>query len=39
MVEGEPYQFRAETANGKDFRVFVNPYTGKVIGDRIWDDT
>ncbi|MEH2411065.1 PepSY-associated TM helix domain-containing protein [Nostoc sp.] len=39
MVEGEPYQFRAETANGKDFRVFVNPYTGKVMGDRIWDDT
>ncbi|MEH2140702.1 PepSY-associated TM helix domain-containing protein [Nostoc sp.] len=39
MLEGEPYEFRAETAKGKDFRVFVNPYTGKVMGDRIWDDT
>ncbi|MEH2445987.1 MAG: PepSY-associated TM helix domain-containing protein [Nostoc sp.] len=39
MFEGEPYEFRAETAKGKDFRVFVNPYTGKVMGDRIWDDT
>ena len=39
MYEGEPYEFRAETAKGKDFRVFVNPFTGKVMGDRIWDDT
>ncbi|MBW4471484.1 MAG: PepSY domain-containing protein [Stenomitos rutilans HA7619-LM2] len=39
MFEGEPYEFRAENADEKDFRVFVNPYTGKVMGDRVWDDT
>ncbi|MEH2167337.1 MAG: PepSY-associated TM helix domain-containing protein [Nostoc sp.] len=39
MLEGEPYKFRAETVKGKELRVFVNPYTGKVMGDRIWDDT
>lgn len=39
MFEGESYEFRAEIASGKDFRVFVNPYTGQVMGDRVWDDT
>ncbi|MEH2072181.1 MAG: PepSY-associated TM helix domain-containing protein [Nostoc sp.] len=34
-----PYSFWLQAPNDKSLQVFVNPYTGKVMGSRNWDET
>ena len=33
------YRVRLRTENDKTTDVYVNPYTGKILGDRNWDNT